>query len=42
MKFDADDPSEMSKAGQAEVDRSRGAARAISVRMGLSLSLLYL
>jgi hypothetical protein len=33
MKFDAEDPSEMSKAKQTNVDRSQGAARAISVSM---------
>lgn len=32
MKFDAEDPSEVSKAGNQGVDRSQGAARAISVR----------
>lgn len=31
MKFDAEDPSEMSKSKQTAVDRSQGAARAISV-----------
>lgn len=31
MKFDAEDPSEVSKAGSDGVDRSQGAARAISV-----------
>ncbi|KAI6029317.1 FMN-dependent dehydrogenase-domain-containing protein [Pisolithus microcarpus] len=30
QKFDAEDPSEVSKAGQGNVDRSQGAARAIS------------
>jgi len=32
MKFEAEDPSEVSKAGSDGVDRSQGAARAISVR----------
>lgn len=31
MKFEAADPSEVSKAGSDGVDRSQGAARAISV-----------
>lgn len=31
MKFEAEDPSEVSKAGSGGVDRSQGAARAISV-----------
>jgi L-lactate dehydrogenase (cytochrome) len=31
MKFDAEDPAEVSKAGSEAVDRSQGAARAISV-----------
>lgn len=31
MKFEAEDPSEVSKAGTGSVDRSQGAARAISV-----------
>ena len=31
QKFEADDPSEVNKAGQGGVDRSQGAARAISV-----------
>ncbi len=31
MKFEAEDPSEVSKAGASGVDRSQGAARAISV-----------
>ena len=30
MKFEAEDPSEVSKAGSGGVDRSQGAARAIS------------
>jgi len=32
MKFEADDPSEVTRAGSECVDRSQGAARAISVR----------
>jgi L-lactate dehydrogenase (cytochrome) len=32
MAFEAEDPSEISKAGQGGVDRTKGAARAISVR----------
>ena len=32
MKFEAEDPAEVSKAGSGGVDRSQGAARAISVR----------
>lgn len=32
MKFEAEDPSEVTKAGSEGVDRSQGAARAISVR----------
>jgi len=31
MKFDAEDPSEVSKSGSEGVNRSQGAARAISV-----------
>ena len=31
MKFDAEDPAEVSRAGPGGVDRSQGAARAISV-----------
>jgi L-lactate dehydrogenase (cytochrome) len=31
MKFDAEDPSEVTKSGSDGVDRSQGAARAISV-----------
>lgn len=31
MKFEADDPSEVRKSGSDGVDRSQGAARAISV-----------
>jgi L-lactate dehydrogenase (cytochrome) len=33
MKFEAEDPNEVSKSGQGGVDRSQGAARAISVRI---------
>ena len=32
MKFTAEDPSEVTKSGSDDVDRSQGAARAISVR----------
>lgn len=42
MKFEADDPSEVSKAGADGVDRSQGAARAISVRLNSFRSFLYL
>jgi L-lactate dehydrogenase (cytochrome) len=31
MKFEAEDPAEVTKAGSDNVDRSQGAARAISV-----------
>jgi L-lactate dehydrogenase (cytochrome) len=31
MKFEAEDPSEVTKSGQGGVDRTQGAARAISV-----------
>ena len=31
MKFEAEDPSEVAKSGSEGVDRSQGAARAISV-----------
>lgn len=37
MKFEAEDPSEVSKTGGGGVDRSQGAARAISVRYRGSL-----
>lgn len=37
MKFEAEDPSEVSKAGSDGVDRSQGAARAISVNKHHSL-----
>jgi L-lactate dehydrogenase (cytochrome) len=33
MKFTDEDPSEVSKSGSDGVDRSQGAARAISVRI---------
>jgi hypothetical protein len=33
MKFEDEDPSEVKKAGSQNVDRSQGAARAISVRV---------
>lgn len=33
QKFEAEDPSEVKQAGQSGVDRSQGAARAISVRI---------
>ena len=33
QKFEAEDPDEVSKAGNDKVDRSQGAARAISVRI---------
>jgi len=32
MKFEAEDPSEVIRTGSERVDRSQGAARAISVR----------
>jgi hypothetical protein len=32
MSFDAADPHEISKSGGGQVDRSRGAAKAITVR----------
>ena len=38
MKFEAEDPSEVKKAGSENVDRSQGAARAISVSCRASLS----
>ena len=37
MKFEAEDPAEVSKAGSGRVDRSQGAARAISVCASLLL-----
>ena len=37
MKFTAEDPSEVTKSGSDGVDRSQGAARAISVRAHDSL-----
>jgi L-lactate dehydrogenase (cytochrome) len=40
MKFEAEDPSEMSKSDQTDVDRSQGAARAISVSV-LAFRSLY-
>lgn len=40
QKFEAEDPAEVSKAGNDKVDRSQGAARAISVRKH-RLSLLF-
>lgn len=42
MKFEADDPSEVTRAGSETVDRSQGAARAISVRGILITYLLIL
>lgn len=41
QKFEADDPSEVSKAKQGNVDRTQGAARAISVSLALCLSFDY-
>ena len=40
MKFTAEDPSEVAKSGSDGVDRSQGAARAISV--GAHESLLFI
>jgi hypothetical protein len=42
MKFDAEDPAEVSKAGSGGVDRSQGAARAISVCATFSLCYPFL
>ena len=39
MKYEAEDPSEVKKSGAENVDRSQGAARAISVRLFFALYL---
>jgi hypothetical protein len=39
QKFEAEDPAEVGKAGQGTVDRSQGAARAISV--GILMNVLF-
>jgi L-lactate dehydrogenase (cytochrome) len=41
MKFEAEDPSVVSKSGSGGVDRSQGAARAISVRLSPASTLLF-